>query len=340
MKRELLKWLVCPACVNAFRLEAVGAEDTEVIEGRLTCKGCGASYPILRGIPRILPATMIEEQQRTAGAFGWEWNRFSRLLGLDLYTEQFLDWIAPLSAETVRGKLVLDAGCGMGRFSAVCSHLGAREVVAVDISRAVEAAWENTKHLSNVHVVQASIYDLPLRREVGDFEFVFSIGVLHHLPQPRAGFCSLARHLKPGGTLAAWVYGYENNEWVVRYINPIRLWITSRLPHRVLYILSMLIALPLQLMLKLVYAPTERVRALGFLKRLLPYKYFFWLSRFGFRHTHNVVFDHLVAPKADYLKHEEFAEWFDGAGLIDKTITARNENSWRGHGRKPGVAAS
>ena len=45
--------------------------------------------------------------------------------------------------------------------------------------------------------------------------------------------------------------------------------------------------------------------------------------------------DHLVAPKADYLKRGEFAAWFDRAGLVDTTVTARNQNSWRGYARRP-----
>lgn len=335
MRPKLLTLLVCPGCGESFHLEATVKEGEEVVEGTLACPGCEARYPIVGGIPRILPAAMVDEQRRTSAAFGWEWNRFSQLHDLSLYTEQFLDWIAPLSADDVRGRIVLDGGCGMGRFSAVCSHLGAKEVVGVDISLAVEAAWQNTRCLPNVHVVQADICHLPFRQGSGDFDFIFSIGVLHHLPDPQAGFCALTRHLKPGGTMAAWVYGYENNEWLVRCVNPIRLWITSRLPHPVVYVLSFGMAVPLHLLLKLLYAPAETVRALAFLKRWLPYPYFFWLSRFGFRHTHHVVFDHLVAPKADYLKREEFSAWFDRAGLQDKTLTPRNENSWRGYGRKP-----
>ena len=136
--------------------------------------------------------------------------------------------------------------------------------------------------------------------------------------------------------MAAWVYGYENNEWLVHYVNPIRLWITSRLPHPLLYVLSFAIALPLHLILKLLYAPADRFHGFGSTRSWLPYKYLFWLSRFAFRHTHHVVFDHLVAPKADYLKRDEFAAWFDHAGLVGATLTARNENSWRGHGRRPG----
>jgi SAM-dependent methyltransferase len=340
VKRRLLEFLVCPSCQSPFDCETEPEVEGEIVTGRLACPACHTAYPITNGIPRILPASLIEEQQQTADSFGWQWLCFPRLHGDDRNTEQFLGWIAPLTADSLQGQLVLDAGCGMGRFAAVASRLGAAEVVAIDLSQAVEAAQDNTKALPNVHVVQADIYHLPFRRDGGDFGFIYSIGVLHHLPDPEAGFHSLVKHLRSGGTIFAWVYGYENNEWIVRYVNPVRRTITSRLPPPVLYLLSLCVAVPLHLVLKAVYAPAESRRALAFLRPHLPYKYLFWLARFGFRHTHLVVFDHLNPPKAVYLRHAEFAAWFERAGLAPVTTAWRNENSWQGYGSKPAVACS
>jgi SAM-dependent methyltransferase len=76
---------------------------------------------------------------------------------------------------------------------------------------------------------------LPLARK---FDYAFSVGVLHHLPDPRQGFMSLASRVKPGGRLSAWVYGAENNEWIVRFVNPVREKITSRIDQRALLHLS------------------------------------------------------------------------------------------------------
>ena len=340
LRHDLLSFLVCPRCQDPFTCEPDRAVGGDVIAGSLRCPRCSIAYPIRDGIPRIMPPSVSEEQERTAGAFGWEWRKFSRLHAVERYTEQFLDWIAPLTPDAVRGKIVLDGGCGMGRFPTVVQRLGAAQVVGVDISLAVEAARDNTRDLPNVHIVQSDIYNLPLRRDgAGQFDFIYSIGVLHHMPDPEAGFLALCSHLKPGAEISVWVYGYENNEWYVRVVNPIRLWFTSRIPHSMLHALSFAVAVPLHLVIKALYLPAERVRGLGFLRTALPYKYLFWLSRFGFRHTHHVIFDQLVAPKAEYLKREAFAAWFRRAGLEDVRITARNENSWRGYGRKPAMPA-
>ena len=94
----------------------------------------------------------------------------------------------------------------------------------------------------------------------------------------------------------------------------------------------------LEAALRLVYAPADRWPAPDALKQRLPYPYLLWLSRYGFHHTRHVVFDHLVAPKAEYLTRESVAAWFEHAGLRDTTITARNANSWRGYGRRPAPA--
>lgn len=112
-----------------------------------------------------------------------------------------------------KDKLVLEAGCGKGRHTLLAASWGAREVIGIDLSAAVETAFAATREMENVHIVQADIYRLPLARV---FDYAFSVGVLHHLPDPRAGFQSLAAAVKEGGHVSAWVYGAENNEWITR----------------------------------------------------------------------------------------------------------------------------
>ena len=337
MKLSLLEYLVCPTCQSELDCRAIRQDGEEVVEGQLACRRCGRIFPILRTIPRMLPDAVIDQSTKTTDAFGWEWQRFSTLHGLDQYRLQFLDWIDPLEPDFFRDKVVLDAGCGMGRFALVASTFGARDVIAVDLSDSVEAARDNARSFPNVHAVQADIYNLPLRSNGhSNVDFVYCIGVLHHLPDPEAGFHALVRHLKPDGAIFAWVYGRENNEWLIRFVNPVREGVSSRMPRRLLYGLSFLLALGVQPVLKLLYRPAHRAPALAPVRDRLPYSsYLGWLSNFGFRHTHHVVFDHLVAPTAFYIRREEFAAWFDRAGLRDVTITWRNQNSWRGLGYCP-----
>jgi SAM-dependent methyltransferase len=326
MKTRLLNYLRCPKCAGPFDLHVDRSEGEEILEGTLRCEDCSQQYPVLRGVPRLVEGMISAEQSATADAFGYEWTHFTQLE--DTYEEEFLDWIKPVGKDFFPGRVVLDGGCGKGRHAALSGAFGAADVVGVDISDAVEAAFANTRHLPNVHIVQASIYNLPL---TASFDYAYSIGVLHHLPEPKAGFMSLLGRVKPGGRISAWVYGAEGNWWVTRLVSPIRVLATSRFPRKVTHALSFLLAVPMQIALKLIYRPINRW--LPFLKRFLFYNdYLYSISGFSFRENYSTVFDHLVAPTAFYLTREEFAQWFEEAHLGNVSITWRNRNSWRGTG--------
>jgi SAM-dependent methyltransferase len=205
---------------------------------------------------------------------------------------------------------------------------GAREVIGIDLSAAVETAFAATRSLDNAHIIQADIYHLPLARK---FDYAFSVGVLHHLPDPRAGFLSLAAKVKPGGHLSAWIYGAENNEWITRWINPVREKITSRINRRVLLQLSKAPAACLYLATKLVYGPLNK-NGSPVAKHLFYNDYLSSISNFGWREQHTIVFDHLVAPTSFYLSREEFESWWRDIGAADVVIGWHNKNSWRGTG--------
>lgn len=328
MKIGLLSLLACPGCHSSFRSNAIRMEDTEIMEGALNCSGCGAAYPIQRGIPRFLPLDLSAEKKATADAFGYEWTHYSTLTDAD--RAEFLDWIAPLNPRDFAGRVVLDAGCGKGRHMFQAVQFQAREVVGIDLSDAVEAAFRNTRHLPNAHVVQADIFNLPF---ANPFDLAYSIGVLHHLPDPKNGFLALAKHIKQGGRLSVWVYGKEGNLWIEKLVDPIRIHLTSKVPKFVTRCLSFLLALPLYAALKLIYRPIQHSPRLAWMKRRLPYaEYLCAISGYSFAENFWNVFDQLVAPTAFYHRREELQDWFDVAKLEKVEITRRNNNSWRGTG--------
>lgn len=300
------------------------------MEGVLRCEACAASFPITAGIPRFAQLSEVEsDKQATAANFGWQWQHFTE--DDSRYAEQFLGWIAPVTPEFFRGKVVLEGGCGKGRHTQLAARWGAEDVVGIDLSAAVETAYAATRSLPNAHIIQADIYNLPLARK---FDYAFSVGVLHHLPDPRGGFMSLASKVKPGGHLSAWIYGAENNEWITRFVNPVRERITSRLDQRVLLQLSKLPAAFMYLATKLVYGPLNRNgSALG--KHLFYNDYLRGVAPFGWHEQHLIVFDHLVAPTAFYIPRQEFEEWWLALGADDVMISWHNSNSWRGRGVIP-----
>jgi SAM-dependent methyltransferase len=335
VKARLLDLIACPVCSGDFELrEAVQADaDGEIANGTLECRSCGSTFPIRDGVPRLLPPHLSATQEKTATAFGWQWQQFTELY--DQYEAQFLDWIEPIQPEFFRDKIVLDAGCGNGRHAYYAARYGAREIVAMDLSAAVETAHANLGKLPNAHVIQGDIYNPPFKRSgaTGPFDFIYSIGVLHHLPDPEAGFKSLVRFLKPGGAIFAWVYGKENNGVVHGFINPLRKTVTSRMPPSLLPAVAWPMTLVFHGAVKGVYRPLRRTPVF----KVLPLnEYLYSLSTFNFRRNYNIVYDHLVAPVAFYLRREEFEDWFRRTELTDVTISWRNRNSWRGFGRSSG----
>jgi SAM-dependent methyltransferase len=282
-------------------------------------------------VPRLVPTDLVEQQVKTASAFGWQWQHFSEMHRE--YEGQFMDWLDPITPDFFRDKHVLDAGCGTGRHAYFAAHYGARDVFALDLSAAVEAARVNLAELDNVHVVQGDLLRLPFRSEQPEdgFEFVYSIGVLHHLPDPRAGFMSLVRCLRPGGTIAVWVYGYENNGLVRNVVEPLRR-VSTTIPPPLLRAFAWPLAAAFHATAKGVHRPLNGT-AVG--RRLPLNEYLSSVAGFSFRQNYGIVFDQLVAPTAAYIRGPEFATWFEDAGLVDVQISNRHGNSWRGRGRVP-----
>ncbi len=197
-----------------------------VLHGEELVAQNGKRWPIVRGVPRFV------ESDQYVGSFSFEWNTH-KTTQLDsksgsTSSEEMFKVKTGLTREQVEGKLVLDAGVGAGRFTDVVSRWGAN-VVSIDLSYAVEAAHENFKHLPNVMVAQADIGRLPFAP--GTFDYIFSIGVLHHTPDTRAYFRKLVPLLKPGGEICIWVYPAQGD-----YIKRAA-WIplTRRIPARWFY---------------------------------------------------------------------------------------------------------
>lgn len=201
MQNKLLKILVCPDCKTELSLTETERLGDEIAEGSLLCPTCSKTYPIINGIPRFV------EPDNYASSFGYQWNEFkatqldsasgTRQSADRFYSET--DW----SGEWLKGKWILDAGCGAGRFLDVVSE-NECEIVGVDISSAIEASAKNLADRKNVHFVQAGIYDLPFRD--GTFDGCYCIGVVQHTPSPPKTLESISRILKKGGRIAVTIY--------------------------------------------------------------------------------------------------------------------------------------
>jgi 2-polyprenyl-3-methyl-5-hydroxy-6-metoxy-1,4-benzoquinol methylase len=179
---------------------------------------CNEFYPLIKGIPRFV------NSDNYASAFGLQWNTFSHTQ-LDSHTghpisKERLERCLGCPVEKLKGKNILEAGCGAGRFTEHLVVSGAN-VHAFDFSLAVEANKSNIGEKENYQISQASIYEIPYPDN--SFEFVICLGVLQHTPDPYRSIQCLWNKLKPGGILVIDHYAYSVSMltkifWVYRYL--------------------------------------------------------------------------------------------------------------------------
>ena len=324
MRREALNFLMCPNCGGELALSENTSSDTKdahIISSGLTCKGCGSKFSIRNGVPILLPANLSSVKLETASRFAEEWTRWSDLR--DYYEQEFFDWIAPLGPKDFADQVVFEGGCGKGRHTAIVAGHGARAIVSLDLGESAFVAFAHTRRFPNAHVVIGDLLNPPVRPV---FDLAFSVGVLHHLPDPAAGFASLASRVRDGGRVAFWVYGREGNEWITRFVDPVRKAVTSKLPAAFLRLACIPPAVVLWAVITLFYRP----RADGKGPAKLPYgDYFAALYHYPFDEIHANVFDQLVTPVAHYLREEEVRPWL-ASGFRDAALRSHRGYSWTG----------
>ena len=290
-----------------------------VVSGALTCAPCARAYPIDRGVPDFVRgADAVAEVSQTTEGFAGNWREYNRVILSNelLNRELFADWVWPLAPTYLADKVVVEAGCGMGRWLCVAAAQSPRALIGFDYSTIAWTAFKNTAHLENVHVLRADIFHPPIRAIV---DVQYSIGVVHHTPDPARAFASLQSLLNPTGVGSAWVYGKENNGWITRFIDPLRTHVTSRMPEPALHAIAVAAAAQLKL--------TSELYALSGPLAKLPYRdYLLHLRDYPLDYMSHIVFDHLVPSLAHYVPREEVESWARG---LPHLVTPRNGNSWR-----------
>lgn len=297
MKEELLKWIRCPRCKRKLSLKIKQVEKNEIKKGNLLCD-CGRTFPITDFSPRFVKSEKYTE------SFGFEWNiHCTTQLDTEKSRESEETFLQKtgFSLKDLEGKLVLDVGCGAGRYSDVVQRAGGI-VVGLDLSRAVDAAFENLGSKENTHLIQADIFEPPFAEET--FDYIFSIGVLHHTLDCKRAFQMLPSLLKRKGEIAIWVYdSYTTGQ----KINNIWRRITTRLPKRLLYILCYF-SIP--------YYYLKRIPFLGtFLQILLPSS-----NHRNWRWRVLDTFDWYSPKYQSKHRYPEVVEWFKETGLKDIEI--------------------
>lgn len=266
------------------------------------------------------------KDQQTADAFANSWNNLP--VGSVYTEEQFEDWFSPITKKDVTDKSVLELGCGNGSLLLHITRWKPSYLTGVDLGDSVRSGIINLKMtgFENYEIVK---HDLTTFQSEG-YDFVYCIGVLHHLKSPVEGLASVLRNTKKGGRFHCWVYAKEGNR-VVRYIvDPIRK-ISSRLPW---WVTKYMVATPLAIPY---YIYANIISTSKIFNGFPLYDYSKWISKRSFLFFRHVAFDQLVTPQTVYISKETIEKWMKEFKEIRPDsiyILFRNGNSWKFGGIK------
>ena len=352
---SMLRCLSCRAPVRLIEVSDRPGYPELGPDGRLACESCDQEYPLIAGTARMvgpgmqarlaadyplagIPLPPADEpsrpddvdhgvKARTADSFAYEWRHFGQWR--DAWRSNFLAYMRPHAEGFFADRLVLDVGAGSGRHSVEAARLGAK-VVAVDLGRSIDVARRNLP--PTALTVQADAEALPF--EPASFDYVMSIGVLHHLPDPERALRAIVPLARPDGRVHIYLYWVPERAWhraVLRLVTGLR-HATVRLPHAVLHALCYPLAAALLVGVVIPYREL-RVRPRG--RRLadaLPLKAY---ADYPFGVLVNDQFDRFATPLERRFTRAEVAAMMGRAGLDDVEIHANS--GWVADGRAAGT---
>jgi uncharacterized protein YbaR (Trm112 family)/SAM-dependent methyltransferase len=315
MKLSALSILACPSCKSTLTLSSDCVEGGEIMEGTLSCTGCGTTFPIRDGIPSLVPAR--ERESHVTKSFGFEWQTHhdggfekETVFGRDIeeLVAYFFEGLS-VSEKDIRGKRVLDAGCGHGVLTMeIAGRYPQTEFVAFDINPAIGEVFRKGGRLPNLHVVHGSVLDPPFPSD--SFDFVWCNGVIHHTGDTRRAFSALTSLTKDGGRAYFWVYEKKLSPMVGlrKILRPLGL---VHWNHKFLYRFCQVIAFFTWLALFL-------ISPLGKLKSVQRHAHLKILTlQRGFDELALTWFDVLSPMYRDTYGQREFESWFEECGFTD-----------------------
>ncbi len=151
--------------------------------------------------------------------FGANWKDYLKNLDEDAVRQATVDFATLVPDQFVKDKDVIDIGSGSGLHSLAAIRLGARSVLSLDIDRdSVDATSSTLAKFasgSEYRVMEKSILDSDTA-VLGQFDLVYSWGVLHHTGAMWEAIDAAAKLVKPGGVFALAIYRRTPLCWMWR----------------------------------------------------------------------------------------------------------------------------
>lgn len=354
----LVDYLVCPVCGSSLRLVRSLGSARDGVFGHAE-GDCQERYPLMDGIPRMLVGAArgrlfadrrdwFEQHEmrevfaswsaplsdapdlRLVRRFDREWRAFPHM-DPDEQAQIFGLYfnLVPQSALS-GGRVLVDAGCGGGRWAFEAQRQGAK-VIAVDLGMSIEVAAHNTAQTGRVACVQADIRRLPIRSDSADL--VYSLGVLHHIEETEAALRELVRVTRRDGFCLVYLYyALETRSVAYRAIFRVADLIrqaSSALPQPILTAFATAVAAGIYLPLARSARLFELV-GLPAITRSIPLNFY---ARLSFRTMRNDSLDRFGTGLEKRFRREEVRRLLEDAGLADVVISPRPPY-WHALGRK------
>jgi len=264
----------------------------------------------------------MDNNVKTIKDFGEQWLKYRDISGffgsMDLFTDIVFPFLRP---DEIKGCKVAEIGSGSGRIVNMLLESGVQHIVAVEPSDAFAVLVRNIRNYEKVTCLKITGDQLP---EYGDLDYVFSIGVLHHIPDPKPVVEAAYKALKPGGHHLVWLYGEEGNALYLTVLKPFRA-LTNKLPHPILSILVWIIYFPTRLYVKLCQRFPLHLRdyMLHVFGKMSPEK------------QRLIIYDQLNPAYAKYYTRQEAINLLEDEGFVNVRIHHRHRYSWTVIGTKP-----
>lgn len=265
----------------------------------------------------------------TVDSFGAEWSKFNNFSEkeINLAGDQYFDIVSP---GIYSGKSVLDVGCGTGRWSKYLASK-VRILEAIDPSDAVISAAKLLQNEKNIRISKASVNGIPFPDN--SFDFVFSLGVLHHIPDTQNAMYECVKKVKPGGYFLVYLYYDFDNRGKFYKL----LFLASNLIRRVVCILpSTLKKAACDLLALLVYLPIISISKFLLLigvKKIIKHIPLSYYADKSINIIRNDSLDRFGTPLEQRYSQKEIYRMMSSCGLND-IIFSKNEPFWHAIGRK------
>ena len=246
--------------------------------------------------------------------FGEQFEIDNKIDGYHGSKEMLKEIVHPFDLKLIKNKVVMEVGSGSGRILKNLLKLKQKKITGVEPSKAINIARKNNNESKKIIFKNIKGEDI---KDLKKYDFVFSLGVIHHIPNYKKVCKNIYNSLKTNGKFICWVYGYEGNELYIFIFNNLRR-LTILMPDFLLrYLCNFLNAI------LYIYI---------FLCKLFPLPLKDYLlnvfAKCSYSKRNYIIFDQLNPSFSKYFKKEEISKLMKKSGFKQVKVYSRHKYSW------------